>query len=61
MKTKWCPECLKPIIVKDGKFNRHLAKRGLECPGSGLPTKKALRTTIRVVGGGLPGLGKGNS
>jgi hypothetical protein len=53
-----CPECVKLISVKDGKFRSHLAKRGLECPGSGLPTKKALRTSIKVFGGGLPGLGK---
>lgn len=58
--TKLCPECLKMILTKNGFFKTHKAKRGLECPGSGLPTKKALHTSIRVVGGGLPGLGKGN-
>ncbi|SPX94820.1 Uncharacterised protein [Mycobacterium xenopi] len=55
---KMCPECLKLIDVKDAKFRNHRAKRGLACPGSGLPTNKALKTSIKVVGGGLPGHGK---
>ncbi|BBX47685.1 hypothetical protein GCM10009641_18830 [Mycobacterium cookii] len=55
---KMCPECLKLINVNEGKFRPHKAKRGLSCPGSGLPIKKALRTSVKVVGGGLPGLGK---
>ncbi|MCV7332958.1 hypothetical protein [Mycobacterium cookii] len=44
--------------MNEGKFRPHKAKRGLSCPGSGLPIKKALRTSVKVVGGGLPGLGK---
>ncbi len=58
MTTKMCPECLKLIPTKNGHFKKHRAKRGLECPGSGLPTKNALHTTVKVVGGGLPGQGK---
>ena len=57
-RRKLCPECLKYHLVVQGRFKKHRAKRGMLCPGSGLPTKKALKPApTRVVGGGLPTLG----
>lgn len=57
---KMCPVCLKLAFVDGhGAFRSHKAKRGLECPGTGTPTSKALKIRAKVVGGGLPGSGKG--
>ena len=56
---KMCPYCFKlqPVNGRGG-FKDHKAKGGVLCAGSGSPTKDALKTTIRVVGGGLPGRGR---
>lgn len=56
---KMCPRCfnLQPVDGHGG-FKDHEDKGGIQCPRSGSPTKLALKTTIKVVGGGLPGAGK---
>ncbi len=56
---KMCPYCFNLHLVDGhGSFKKHKAKGGVDCAGSGSPTKNALKTGIKVVGGGLPGSGK---
>jgi hypothetical protein len=61
MTKKICPECEREVPVNDrGRFERHSSFLYNRCRGSGLSTRSARRkpSAIRVVGGGLPGLGK---
>jgi hypothetical protein len=54
-----CPYCFNLHLVDGhGSFKKHKAKGDVDCAGSGSPTKNALKTGIKVVGGGLPGSGK---
>lgn len=55
---KRCPVCCKMAPAARSKFLAHKVKGGAACPGTGTSTKGALVVPLRVVGGGLPGLGK---
>lgn len=52
-----CPVCCKMAPASRSKFLPHKVKGGANCPGTGTSTKHALVVRVRVVGGGLPGLG----
>lgn len=55
---KRCPVCCKMAPAARSKFLAHKVKGGASCPGAGTSTKGALVVPLRVVGGGLPGMGK---
>ena len=55
---KRCPVCCKMAPAARSQFLKHRVQGGAICPGTSTSTEGALVVPLRVVGGGLPGLGR---